>query len=50
LTKIPYFKAALDGGFEEGIENSIAMPEDDPEAFEQILDYSLHWEVDGSYA
>lgn len=39
LCGVPFFAAALLGGFKEAIEKSISMPEDSPEVISAMLEY-----------
>jgi hypothetical protein len=39
LTKYPYFRGCLGGGFPEGQSKTIKMPEDDPTTFARVLEF-----------
>lgn len=45
LCKLPFFRAALHGGFKEALEKSINMPEDDPAAVSALIE----WLYNGKY-
>lgn len=39
LCRLPFFRAALQGGFKEAAEKKITLPEDEPEVFSALLEY-----------
>jgi len=45
LMKAPYFRASLSGNFSEGDSHVVTLPEEDPRAFLEILNYLYSGEV-----
>lgn len=37
--KIPYFKTMFESGFKEALENKATFPEDDPEVFDNLIQW-----------
>lgn len=42
LCRLPYFRAALTGGFREAVDNRIVMPEDSPDTMAALIEFLYH--------